>query len=316
MSDRLRTKLPERLFRSLFAVMASAAAATFAAEPLATKEIAPGMYVHQGTFALRSAENLGDNANIGFIVGEKCVAVIDTGGSHKLGERLRASVKAATDKPICYVINTHVHPDHIFGNTAFKQDNAPFVGHTLLRESMAARGRVYLNSLKRDLGDAAEGSDLVPPDITIDSSKDVDLGNRVLKLRAWQRGHSETDISVYDVNSKTLWVSDLLFVTHIPALDGSISGWLAVMKELRAMDIAQVVPGHGAVPAPWPAALDAQQRYLQLVMDETRAALRNKRAMQEATEEVGYSEQPRWENWDDFHRRNVIGAYKELEWED
>jgi quinoprotein relay system zinc metallohydrolase 2 len=302
--------------RLLALLLLLASGANHAGDALSIKEVAPGVFVHQGTFALRSAENLGDNANIGFIVGEKCVAVIDTGGSFKLGQKLRAVIPEATGKPICYVINTHVHPDHVFGNAAFKDGKAKFVGHALLAQSMAVRGGPYLKSLQRDLGAAAEGSEFVPPDVLVETEKELDLGGRTLKLKAWQKGHSETDISVFDDKTKTLWLSDLLFVSHIPALDGSITGWLKVMEEVRAMNPAFVIPGHGAVPAPWPNAFDAQLKYLKLVMDETRGAIKKKRAMQEATEEVGYSEQKNWENWEDFHRRNVIGAYKELEWED
>src|SRR5262249_43773997 len=152
----------------LLALNLSIAGCAVAQTPAALRDFAienpaPGVYVHYGRVETMTRENAGDIANLGFVVGERCVAGIDTRGPYAVGVALRGAIKRVTDKPICYVINTHVHPDHVFGNRAFVDDKPAFVGHAHLAEAMARRGPNYLNALRRDLGPVADGSELVAP---------------------------------------------------------------------------------------------------------------------------------------------------------
>ena len=120
-----------------------------AAEGLEVSEIAPGVFVHQGRYELQSPENRGDMANASFVVGSDAVAVIDTLGSAVAGRELRRAIRAVTDKPIRYVINTHMHPDHVFGNAAFKEDDRPSSAITSSRAGLASRAERYLAINKR-----------------------------------------------------------------------------------------------------------------------------------------------------------------------
>lgn len=286
-------------------------------KPFAVEMIAEGVYVHAGLQEDPSAANRGDIANIGFIVGTKCVAVIDTGETAAIGRALRDAVRRVTALPVCYVINTHVHPDHVFGNAAFVADAPQFVGHARLPAAMAARGGNYRNALARDLGHAADGSMIVSPTVLVMNETTLDLGDRMIRLRAWRPGHTDNDLTVHDAKTDTWWLSDLLFVERIPVVDGSLRGWLAAIAELRAMPRpAHVVPGHGSVDAPWPQSLDAEQRYLDVLAREVRAAIKAGRTMQQAVDAVGASERERWRLFESYHRRNVTAAYAELEWED
>ena len=283
---------------------------------LAIKEVAPGVFVHQGVHQLPDTHNRGEIANIGFIVGERCVAVVDTGGSPEQGQALKQAVAATTQVPICHVINTHVHPDHIFGNLAFKQPGVSFVGHYKLEQAMAMRAPYYAERASRDLGFTPGPEHFIPPDRAVRDTLELDLGGRTLLLTAHPTAHTDNDLSVYDKNTQTLWLADLLFMGHTPVVDGSLNGWIKEIDKLKSVEAKLAIPGHGPVSAAWPLALVVEERYLKMLRTEIRAALKANKTMEWAMESTGHSARPDWLLFDEFHKRNIATAFAELEWED
>jgi glyoxylase-like metal-dependent hydrolase (beta-lactamase superfamily II) len=213
-----------------------------AAPAFTTTEVAPGIHVRQGVHEEATVENQDGIANIGFIVGGRSVAVVDPGGS-----------------PISHVIMTHLHPDHVFGACAFEQDHPVFAAHARMAPMLVSRGEFYRNRLADVLGIEAAG-DYAKPDLLVEDTTRIDLGGRTLTLRAHPTAHTDNDLSILDEQTTTLWMGDLLFVDRVPALDGSILGWLAVTKSLRGVDARMAVPGHGPPLVPWPGAAAAQER--------------------------------------------------------
>jgi len=282
---------------------------------LPTTEIAAGVFVHSGVQEDASPANDDEIANIGFIVGNTAVAVIDPGGSYREGMELRAAIRARTGLPIRYVIITHVHPDHIFGAAAFRGDHPDFIGHAKLPGALAQRGVYYLRRLHETLGDRADGSEIVPPTVLVSSRLELDLGGRKLIVRAHGPAHTDTDLSVFDLKTSTFWLSDLLFVDRIPVIDGSLLGWLDELRQVTAVPAARAVPGHGPVSVRWPEAAAPEQRYLETVAHDTRAAIKAGIDIADAYRHVAQSERGHWLLFDDYHPRNVTASYKELEWE-
>ena len=305
------------LLNVIFAVaFCCGAAETEAAEPLAVSEVAAGLFVYEAPYRLAAPSNLGAIGNIGFIVGREAVAVIDTGGSFETGERLLAAIRARTQLPIRWVINTHFHPDHVLGNAAFLGEGAKFVGHRNLRDALAQRAQTYLDANRRLIGEAGfQGTRIVLPDVAVDDRMTVDLGGRILELEAHGTAHTNADLTVMDVETRTWWLADLLFVRHLPAIDGSLKGWLATMEKAKKRAVDRVVPGHGPASVAWPAALAPQERYLTRLRDEIRVMVGDGTSLAEAARRAGLSERDAWELFDDFNARNATAAYHELEWE-
>jgi glyoxylase-like metal-dependent hydrolase (beta-lactamase superfamily II) len=338
-----------RLRRAAFGAALVGGLSTCAgAAPLAVTKIADGAYAFFGAQQDASADNGGAVANLGFVVGQRCVAVIDTGGTPAEGQDLRQAVRAVTPLPVCAVINTHMHPDHVYGNAAFAAGiaaeegaagkaqqastvgsadgaagrgpgsiGADFIGHVHLAAALAARRETYARAQLRALGAAAGNTDLVAPTVTVAPGQPytLDLGGRRLQVRAWPTAHTDNDVTVFDEASATLWAGDLLFVERTPVLDGSVNGWLAALDQIEGLNPPQVVPGHGPL-GDWKAALSAERRYLQVLRADTRAAIKAHRSLREAAGGIGLSEKGRWLLFDEYHQRNVAAAYAELEWEE
>lgn len=287
------------------------------AEKLSVEELGNGVYVHHGVHEDLSEGYHADVCNVSFIVGSKGIAVIDTGGSLKTGQALHDAIRSVSKLPILYVINTHVHPDHIFGNAAFVKDNPTFVGHAKLPDAMERRRETYMRINQQWLGDEFAGSEMVKPSLLVKDTLTIDLGERPLKLTAYPTAHTNTDMTVFDKKSSTLWTGDLLFVERTPSIDGDIKGWLNVINELKTHEAENAVPGHSdsLKGANWKSQLNNEERYLWTLLNDVRASIKKGEVMENAMGTAAGSERSYWKLFDIVNRRNVNTIYPSLEWE-
>ncbi len=195
-----------------------------------------------------------------------------------------------------------MHPDHVFGNAAFKADNPAFVAHHKMGRGLAARAERYMAANKETLGpDAFEGTEIVLP--TVPGRDDDDPRSRrpVAHLRGRRRLlTTDNDLTIRDTATDTLILADLLFSVHIPTLDGSIKGWLALLdvlaKTKRRAWFPATASRHGASRGPRAgAALSLDRRHRRQRADQGR-------------EDAGRGDPDRrplgarkWELFDDFH---------------
>jgi quinoprotein relay system zinc metallohydrolase 2 len=305
-------------------LLAAAICAPLAAAPLHVDQVAPGVYVHIGAHRDFDDGYDGDIANIGFIVGTEAVAVIDTGGAYAVGVALNEALRGVTQLPVRYVINTHAHPDHVFGNAAFMRDGAAgdgasggpqLIGHARLARALATRRDTYLRNLARQLGQGADKSVLIAPGQTVQERLTLDLGDRKLELTAWPGAHTDNDLTVFDAATGALFTGDLLFIERTPSIDGDVESWLAVTERLKKLPARLVIPGHGPFTRDKNRALDRQAAYLAVLLRDVRASVHRGDAMTAAMATAAASERTRWQLFDVVNRRNVNVLFPLLEWE-
>lgn len=284
-------------------------------DDFAIENMGDGIYVHHGVHMDIDEGYKGDICNASFIVGSRGVAVIDTGGNLKVGQQLREAIRKVTPLPVLYVINTHVHPDHIYGNAAFLPDKPQFIGHDKLANAMETRREQYAKLNERLMHDDAKGSELVKPTIAVKSTLEIDLGDRRLNLTAHPVAHTNTDVSVIENKAHTLFAGDLLFIERTPVLEGDIKGLIAEIEKLKTSPAKQVVPGHGPVTKHWVEALNDAQHYLTVLLTDVRTSIKKGESMESAMNTAAASEKDKWKLFDIANRRNVNTIYPALEWE-
>lgn len=301
---------------TLFAL--SCAAVTSEQEPCSPSakivQVADGIYVRPGQAAVVfEGERI---ANTGFVVGDRCVAVVDTGGSMAEGQALDCAIRTVSDRSVCYVINTHVHPDHLLGNAAFVRPGVEFVAHAKLPRALALRGDLYLERASAHEQRELNASQIVFPERTVATMVELDIGGRVLTIRAHRSAHTDHDLSVKDSRTNTAFLGDLVFLEHLPVIDGSINGWIGELEQLSEVSISYVVPGHGPPRTDWPAAAQPALAYLTALRESVRAWIANGGDLASAQDTIDAPQGAAWQLVERYHERNVGAAFAELEWED
>ena len=192
--------------------------------------------------------------NVGVIVGERAALVVDTGLGPRNGAIVRAIAEnLAGDRPL-FLTLTHFHPEHGFGAQAFA--DATIIYNRKQHEEFREKAPWYLGMFS-GFGDAVahELADVqfVDPQIVYEGAVDLDLGGKTVQLRTWGPAHTREDQGIYLPAEKILFVGDLVENRSFPVLpffpphdtDGDAREWMAVLEQLRRMDVDTVVPGHG-----------------------------------------------------------------------
>jgi glyoxylase-like metal-dependent hydrolase (beta-lactamase superfamily II) len=215
--------------------------------------------------------------NIGVIGGDHSVLVVETGMGPRNGETVLAFATEYAKGRKLYLTTTHFHPEHAFGAQAFAGE-ATYLVNGAQAADLAGKGPGYLEmfrGLGAPIARELEDVELVVPDAVYDDAYELDLGGRVVQLRATGRAHSKGDQVVTVPDAGVLFTGDLVdagqfsIFPWFPPYDTDVSGlrWIEVMRGLIATDPNVVVPGHGDISGRQ--LLVDVRDYLELLRDET-----------------------------------------------
>ncbi|MEM9061721.1 MAG: MBL fold metallo-hydrolase [Pseudomonadota bacterium] len=280
---------------------------------LGFSEIAPGVFVHKGRYdSAPNQENRGDLANVGFVIGEASVAVIDTGMHPWIGRAMLNAIRRETALPISAIILTGAGPERVLGTGPLLEDGGSVIGHHVLAETLAERADELVRNLQDVLPDSLSPTDVVVPDDGVSGTRTISLGNRELTLTAHETGPAGYELTVLDEKSGTLFAGDLLYQRQVPALSGPPQAWIDTLKSLSELPATRAVPGHGPVAMRWPEGSGPVSRYLLTLEQDIKAEIAAGSEIEAAARRAGADEQYRWLNFDETNRRNAAIAYRAL----
>jgi cyclase len=252
------------------------------------KQLAPNVYAYV------QARATWYWSNAGFIVGNDYVVVVDSLATVGLTQRFKDEIRKVTDKPVRYLINTHHHGDHTYGNHVFA--GATIISHDAChRELTETRimDSALLNAIFPEFD--FRGIAATPADITFDRRLTLHVGEREVRLLHVGPGHTVDDIIVYLPDEGIIFAGDFIFLYSTPlGMEGSFAGWLRNLDAMAKLGARTYVPGHG--PVCGVEGLNLCRDYLVLVQREARRRFGRGMTVDEAAKNIDLGQFKEWPN--------------------
>lgn len=208
-----------------------------------------------GVWLLPDHERTPHVPNIGFVVGERAVLVVDSGIGIENGERVLAVARGLAGERPLYLTSTHFHPEHALGAQAFR-GAATIVCNAAQRDEAAEKGPRYIEKFggfTPALAAALEGAEPTEPDLLYGDFCELDLGGRRVSLFSFGGAHTRGDQLVHLADVGVVFTGDLVeerFFTIMDDADAHGDAWIRRLETIEALDPTVVVPGHGDVGGP------------------------------------------------------------------
>lgn len=278
--------------------------------------VAERVYAVVGDLGGQTYENEGLNANLGFVVGDDAVLVINTGPTVRVAEALHNAVKKVTRKPVRWVANVNSQNHYWHGNGYFRAQGARVLAQKEAVRVMRELGAEQLEGNRTRLKEKADGTELAFPDEAIGERRELDLGGVQVQLLHFGAAHTPGDTIVWLPRQRVAFTGDIVYTERMLAVIpiGNTGNWLKAFDALAALKPAVIVPGHGR-PTDLARAARETRDYLSHVRHEAKRAVDKGDAMDSFTASLDLSRFRHLANFDELAGRNANRIYLEVEQE-
>jgi len=279
---------------------------------LEPKKVSETTHCFFGLSEVMDERNNGNMSNSCFVNIGTSYLVIDSGPTYSYALQAYAKMKEIKNLPISYVINTHVHDDHWLGNAYYAEIGVKIIGsHAFKNELKVEKTRMQ----QRITPEAYAKTTQVFPSIFVENEMVLDIdGTKVNLISVNKKAHTHSDLLVYIPNEKMVFVGDLVFNDRLPSIrDGSLTGWLETLDEVRLMDVDYIIGGHGKIVER--TSVDMTYNYIKTMKEKVTAFIEEGEEIADVVNMLTMDEYKNVNFYDSMHRQNVEIAYRMLEWE-
>ena len=290
-------------------------ASSVSANPLQRIEVAEDIFALIGPMEQRSETNFANNANFGFIVGERGVVLIDSGGTLKGAQAIEAQIRAVTDKPVVLVINTGGQDHRWFGNRYFADQGIRTLTSEQTLADQQARGEAQMSSTSHYTGDSWRGTDVMPANEAVSEVTDISVEGIHLQLIPVGPAHTGGETLVWLPESGVLFSGDVVYMDRMLGVGPQSQhlAWIDAFKVIQQLKPGQIEPGHGQ-PTDLSGAERDTYRYLLFLRSAVGELLEEGEDMG-ATRRIDQSAFSYLSVYEQIHARNAQRVFEEMEWE-
>lgn len=268
-----------------------------------------------GPYGPPTAENQGFRMNLGFVVGDSAVAVVDSGYGGAMARAMIGRIESVTDTPIRYLINTNSQPHRVMGNPVFREHGAQIIAGAGAVDRIVDQGPAFASTVESVLG-LEPGSVGTPgqADRSLDESMSIDLGGVTIEVIPAGHAHTDGSLVVHVQPDNVVFSGDVLYGGRLLAVlpESSVEGWIAAFDRMREFGDAQFVPGHGE-PGPLGAFQHSTHDYLDTLKRHMDQALEDFVGLQDAIDSLDQLEWSDLADYDSLAGRNAHQAYLQSE---